>query len=154
VQSRRDDPAHPVGKGADPVHEDPKARERCGRLHHAAEESAHQGQENHDAAGSLRIRKCCNRHVGKCAGIEKELESEEEDEALLYGTLSGTENWKVEACVNEDASDNLEGNFDDDIGNEEGFPGVSLAWAFSNLVELPLGDEEGLDLVNKFNSRD
>lgn len=100
------------------------------------------------------IWKCCNCYVGKCVGIEKELESEEEDEVLLYGILFGIENWKVEVCVNEDVSDNLEGNFDDDIGNEEGFLGVSFVWVFLNFVEFLLGDEEGLDLVNKFNSCD
>lgn len=79
--------------------------------------------------------------MGECAGVEEQLKDKEEDETLPLRTLSRPKNWEVEACVNEDASDNLERKLDKDIGDEERLPGIGLAGAFSNLVELSLGDE-------------
>lgn len=52
----------------------------------------------------------------------------------------------VKAGKGEDAGDDLVGDFDGDVGEEEGAPGVGFAGAFADFVEGALGYEEGEDL--------
>jgi len=79
-------------------------------------------------------------------GVDKELDAEDEDEALLGGGLD-SDDGVVVAGPDEDTHHDLVGNFDNDVGDEEGFPGVGLAGAFADFVEGTLGYEEGHDLV-------
>ena len=52
----------------------------------------------------------------------------------------------VEASPDEDSCEDLVGDLDDDVGDDEGFPGVSFAGPFSDLVERSLRDEMRLNL--------
>jgi hypothetical protein len=52
----------------------------------------------------------------------------------------------IERGEGEDAREDLVGDFDDDVGNQEGFPGVGLARALADFVERALRDKERLDL--------
>jgi hypothetical protein len=62
------------------------------------------------------------------------LYAEEQDEHLTDRALVSAYDGVVEADPNEDAGDNLVGYLDDDVGDEEGFPGVGFARTFADLV--------------------
>ena len=49
----------------------------------------------------------------------------------------------------EDTRDDLVGDFDDDVGNEECLPAVGFAGSLADLVERALADEKRHDLVNQ-----
>lgn len=57
------------------------------------------------------------------------------------------DNGIVKVCICEYVCEDLIGNFDDDIGDEECFLGICFGRVFMNFVERLLGDEEGLDFL-------
>lgn len=83
----------------------------------------------------------------KGAGVYEQLDDEEQDEALAGRCLACADNGIVKARICEYAREDLIGNLDDDIGDEERLPGIRLGRALTNFVERSLGDEEGLDLL-------
>lgn len=56
------------------------------------EDDAHGEHQRRDDAGGLRIRESGDDHLGKCAGIHKDLDAEKQDKALPLGRLDALEN--------------------------------------------------------------
>ncbi len=79
-------------------------------------------------------------------GEDKELDAEEEHEALAFGGLVGAEDGEVPRGPGEDSQEDLVGYLDGDVGYEEGDPGVGFRGAFAHFVEGALGYEAGHDL--------
>lgn len=82
-----------------------------------------------------------------CASIKKKLNQEEQDQTLTIGCLDSSHGI-VNTGKKKSSGDNLVGNFNDNIGNDEGFPGICLARPLADLVEVTLGDKQGLYLSN------
>jgi hypothetical protein len=76
----------------------------------------------------------------KGAGIDEQLNDEEEYEPLPDRCLNAN-NGVVETRPDENTSDDLVRDLDNDVGDDECFPRVRLAWSFSDLIECPLGQE-------------
>ena len=55
----------------------------------------------------------------------------------------------VPADEYKDGTKRRPGDFDQDVGYHECFPGICLGWSFSNFVQAALGDEKGHDLLYK-----
>lgn len=125
VKHCRGHPGDPISHGRDAVHEDPEAWEAGGALHDAVEDEGHGEEEGDDRAGGLRIGHGGDAHVCEGGGVDQEDDAEEEDEALSFGALDADDG-VVEGRVYEEAGDDLVGNFDDDVGQEESFPAVSF----------------------------
>lgn len=83
--------------------------------------------------------------MGEGARVDEKLDDEKQDEALAGGVLDA-DNGVVEAGEGEDAREDLVGDLDDDVGDQEGLPRVDLAGALTDFVERALRDEQGLDL--------
>ena len=112
----------------------------------AAEYETHHDQEDDVAAGRLGVVHSGDGHLREGAGVDEELDAEEEDEALALGALDSGDGI-VEAAEDDDAGYDLVGDLDDYVGHYEGFPGVGFAGSFADFVEGTLGDEKGLDLA-------
>jgi len=142
----RGDSTDPVCERGDAVHKNPETRKCGGGLHDTTESQRHSEEQGDDCTGGFGIREGGDNHVCEGGGVDEELDAEDEDEALLGGGLD-SDDGVVVASPDEDAHHNLVGDFDDDVGDEEGLPGVGLAGAFADFVEGALGYEEGHDLV-------
>lgn len=79
------------------------------------------------------------------AGVDEELDAEDEDLALLEGRLDAFDGVVV-GCEDQDAEDDVVGDFDDDLSSHECDPGVGFGRAFADFVEVALSDEEWHDL--------
>lgn len=86
--------------------------------------------------------------MGEGGCVNQELDSVKHDQNLANRALNADDGI-VEASPDEDTSDDLVGDFDDDVGEHECLPGVGLAGAFADLVEGALCDEVRLDLLDK-----
>ena len=91
--------------------------------------------------------------MGEGAGVDEELDGEEQDQGLPGPRGLGADDGVVEAREGEDAGEGLVGDLDGDVGDQEGLPRVGLAGALADLVEGSLGDEEGLDLSSFSNEK-
>ena len=129
----------------DTVHENPKPRKGVRGLHDTVKHERQREQERDHRRGRRRIGKCGDAHLGEGRSVDEELDAEEEDEDLTLGGLDADDG-VIEAGPDEEAGDDLVRDFDDDVGDHEGFPGVGFAGAFADFVEGALGYEEGLDL--------
>ena len=83
----------------------------------------------------------------EAGGEDVELDDEEEDQALALGFLGGAEDSEVEAGPGAYTEDDLPGEFGEDLGQDEDFPGIGSRGPFANFVEGSLGDEFGHDSV-------
>lgn len=81
----------------------------------------------------------------ECASIDEELDEEEENHALSQGGLD-TLNSIVVGTEYQNSQDDVVRNFDDNVGKDEGLPGVCFAGSFTDLVKRALVDEERHDL--------
>jgi len=79
------------------------------------------------------------------ASIDEELDEEEENHALSQGGLD-TLNGIVVGTEYQNSQDDVVRNFDDNVGKDEGLPGVCFAGSFTDLVKRALVDEERHDL--------
>ena len=147
--------ADEVGERRDAVHEDPEAGQDRGAGEDAAEDEAEGEDQVGDVAAGFGRLHARDDHVGEGAGEEQELEDEEEHQAAALGDGVGGHRVAVEADgvvpadENEESGERVPGEFDDDVGEHEGFPGVSLGGAFADFVEGTLGDEVGHDLLGE-----
>jgi len=81
----------------------------------------------------------------ECASVDEEFDEEQENHALLQrglNTLDGI----VVGTEYQNSQDDVVRNFDDNVGKDEGLPGVCFAGSFTDLVERALVDEERHDL--------
>ena len=147
--------ADEVGEGRDSVHEDPEAREHGRAGEHAAEDEAEREDQVGDVSARLGRLDAGDDHVGEGTGEEQELEDEEEHQpaALVHGVggfrVAVQADGVVPADEDEEGGERVPREFDDDVGEHEGSPGVSLRGAFADLVEGALGDEVGHDLLGE-----
>lgn len=65
---------------------------------------------------------------------------------MHFGGLAGTKDGEVQACPDDDTNEDLVRDFDDDIREEEGLPGVCFGRALADLIEGALKDKAGYDL--------
>ncbi|TKW53776.1 hypothetical protein CTA1_1208 [Colletotrichum tanaceti] len=147
VQLGADDAGDPVGEGGDAVHEDPEAGQGGRGLQDAAEGQAHEHEQGDHAGGGLGVGEGGDGHVGEGAGVDEELDGEEQHQDLAGGGLDADDG-VVEAGPDEEAGEDLVGDLDNDAGEHEGLPGVGLAGPLADLVEGALGDEVRLDLLD------
>ena len=68
------------------------------------------------------------------AGVNEELDAEEQDEALALRALHADDG-VVEADVGNNARKDLVRELDDDVGDHEGLPVVHLSRPFTDLVK-------------------
>lgn len=80
-----------------------------------------------------------------CAGINEKLNKEEQYQTLTIGCLDSSDGI-VNTGKKKSSGDNLVGNFNDNVGNDEGFPGICLARPLADLIEVTLGDKQWLYL--------
>ena len=79
-------------------------------------------------------------------GEDEELNAEEKHEALAFGRLVVSEDWEIPGGPSENAKEDLIRNFNGDIGDEEGDPGVCFGRAFTDFIERTLSHKPGHDL--------
>lgn len=121
MKRRRYDATDPVREGRNAVHKNPESWKSSRRLEYTTENRAHQRKQYDDTGCRLCIRHSGNSHMRKGTGVDKELDDKEKDQPLL-GRALDAHNWVVEAGVNENRSNDLIGNFHDDISNDECLP--------------------------------
>lgn len=100
----------------------------------------HGEKQRDDRSCSLSIRQSCDTQMRESTRVDEELDEIEQYQALAYRALDAN-NGVVVGCEDQDAHDDLIRNFHNHVGNEECFPGVGLAGAFTNFVKSALGDE-------------
>jgi len=85
----------------------------------------------------------------KGASEDEELGGVEPDEGLALGGLVDAEDGGIVGGEDKGAKEELPWEFDEDVGGEEGGPGVGFGGAFTNFVEGALEDETGHDLLDE-----
>ena len=140
--------AVPVCEGRDAVHEDPESGEGVWGLHDTVEGKRHGEEEDDDGTGGFGVGEGGDGHVAECTGINEKLDTEKEDSSLGLGV--GDADNCVEVTGEDDhTGDDHVGKFDDDLGDHEGLPRVSLAGTLSDLIQRSLGNEVGHNLEAK-----
>lgn len=76
------------------------------------------------------------------------LDRVQQEQTLAFGGLVGAEDGEVETRPDDDRDEDLVGDLDEDVGEEEGFPGVGFGGPFAHFVQGALEDEAGHDLLN------
>lgn len=85
--------------------------------------------------------------MGKGAGINEELDQEEKNNTLLQRSLNSL-NSVVVGTKDQNGQNDVVRDFNNNIGEEEGLPGICFARSFADFVERALTDEERHDLVH------
>jgi len=145
VQLRSNNTTNPVRKWRHAIHEDPETRKCVRCLHDTVEDQGHGKQECDNSGGSLSVRHGDDTEMCECAGVDEELNEEEQDQSLLQRSLNTLDSVVVRA-KDEDSQDDVVRNFNHDVGQDEGFPRVGFAGTFSDFVQRALVDEERHDL--------
>lgn len=81
----------------------------------------------------------------ECAGVDEELDEEEKDHTLSDRGLNSL-NGIVVGTKHKNSQDDIVRDFNYDVGQDEGLPGVCFAGSFTNFVKRALVDEERHDL--------
>jgi len=136
---------NPVRERRHAVHEDPKPWQRRWCLEHTVERQRQREEQCHNRRSSLGVRHCSNAHMCECAGVDEELDHVQQYDTLTCRGLNAF-NGVVVRAEDEETENDLVGDLDDDVGDDEGFPTVGFAWAFADLVQGALCDEQGHDL--------
>lgn len=145
VQLRGNNTTNPIREWRYTVHEDPETRKCVRCLHDTVEDQGHGKQKCDNSSGSLSVGHGNDAEMCECTGVDEEFNEEEQDQTLLQRSLD-TLNSVVVRAKDEDGQDDVVRNFDHDVGQDEGFPGVGFAGAFPDFVERALVDEERHDL--------
>jgi hypothetical protein len=77
----------------------------------------------------------------KCAGVDEELDQEEQNHTLSQRGLDTLDSIVVRA-EDQNGQDNVVRDLNNDVGKNEGLPGVCFAGSLANFVKRTLVDEE------------
>lgn len=144
-----------VGEWRDAVHEDPEAGQGLRAGEDAAEDEGEEEEEVSDVAAGFGVFDAGDDHAGEARGEEEEGEHKEEHEgaALVDGVgrfgVAVEPDGVVPCDEDEEAGESVPGEFDDDVREHEGAPGVYFRGPFARFVEGALGDEVGHDLLDE-----
>jgi hypothetical protein len=77
----------------------------------------------------------------KCAGVDEEFDQEEQNHTLSQRGLNSLDSIVVRT-EDQNSQDDIVRDLNNDVGQDEGLPGVCFARSFTNLVKRTLVDEE------------
>jgi protein-disulfide isomerase-like protein with CxxC motif len=83
--------------------------------------------------------------MGKCASVDEELDQEEKNHTLSQRGLDSLNSIVVRTKY-QNGQDDVVRDFDYDVGQDKGLPGVRFAGSLADLVKRALVDEERHDL--------